>query len=1153
MRNIVILLLLFVLSMSALAASFQVTEQAYRHNNLGVALMEQYKHGEAIGEFRQALAIKPDLALARINLALAYFNSQELEEARIEAESVSKQFPGSLTVQYLQGLIARSDSRIEDAKAAFRRVLEKDPTDVGANVNLGQIFAQERLYDEARVRFQTAFDAEPYNTTAIYNLALTLQRAGDRDRAKDLLTSFQALRENGAGTSIGQNYLEQGRYAEALASTGAEGELVDPKSPKVSFKPDKKGFAAGSGSALSGFLGKKVGRDLVGLHQFYGNRAVLIDSDGDGVNELFVTDSGGQALLRRESGGKYQPLDAGDLTRVEKGERTGAVAGDFDNDGREDLFVLQEGQPKLYRNEGKDVFRDVSVEAKIPAYPFFSISCAFVDVDHDGDLDIFIAGLADLRKIAANDEAVFPIDFPKAPNLLLRNNGNGTFEDVSEAAKVIGSKGYAVAVIPTDFDNRRDIDLLIVNYGDRPTLFRNLRNSTFEDAAVESGLNCEGTWTSAAAGDFNKDGYVDFFFGRVGDVGVLAESDGRGGFLLKNAPAETRNASANQFLDYDNDGLLDLVVINDSGLVIVRNLGSAWKFERTASYLKRSKKYSVANSPFIVSADFDRDGDVDLLTRGIRANLQTFTNQGGDKNNSEALDLKGLASSRSAFGAKVEMRAGSLSQKLESYSASPMPAPSEIRFGLGRRVKPDAVRVIWTSGIVQAETEFASQASTHTPKIFEELDRKPSSCPYLYTWNGRKFEFITDFLGGGEMGNWAGPGVYHHPDSTEYVRIPPGKLQPKDGRYELRVTNELEEVMYMDKAELIAIEHDSDTDVFPNEGLGIPTFGSEILYTTRNVSTPLAVSDGFGTDILPKVKDLDLKFYDTFKHKKTRGYAEDHELTINLDDKAGFKGRTLLLMTGWTDYAFSSDNLAASQSGQSLYLPKLQVRNRQGDWTTVIDSIGISIGRPQTLVVDLTGKFLTDSREVRILTNFKTYWDKIEVDTSPDDSGSLKVTKIKPARADLSERGFSEEVRLDDNPMIGANYDKVFLFAKWKYFAGTFTRTGDVRELLDEADDNFVISKTGDEFVLSFTALPALPAGREYTFLLYADGYSKEMDINSGSPDVVFPLPFKNMSKYPYDTAVENYPMTDQRLKLFDKYNTRKVFSQLPALVGENY
>jgi hypothetical protein len=147
------------------------------------------------------------------------------------------------------------------------------------------------------------------------------------------------------------------------------------------------------------------------------------------------------------------------------------------------------------------------------------------------------------------------------------------------------------------------------------------------------------------------------------------------------------------------------------------------------------------------------------------------------------------------------------------------------------------VRVIWTSGIVQAETELSQKPKNQTARNFssfkiEELDRKPSSCPYLYTWNGERFEFITDFLGGGEMGNWKEAGAYHYPDSDEFVRITSDQLKPKNGKYEIRVTNELEEVLFLDHLRLVAVEHDAGTEVYPNEGLGIPTSENEF-YTRR--------------------------------------------------------------------------------------------------------------------------------------------------------------------------------------------------------------------------------------------------------------------------------------------------------------------------------
>ena len=270
---------------------------------------------------------------------------------------------------------------------------------------------------------------------------------------------------------------------------------------------------------------------------------------------------------------------------------------------------------------------------------------------------------------------------------------------------------------------------------------------------------------------------------------------------------------------------------------------------------------------------------------------------------------------------------------------------------------------------------------------------------------------------------------------------------------------------------------------------------------------------------------------------------------MTLDDKRGSGGKTLLLLTGWTDYAFSSDNVAAAQAGLTLQPPKLQVKNKRGEWQTVIESIGISVGRPQTVVVDLTGKFLSESREVRILTSMKTLWDKIAVDTSDSASDTLQISKLQPARANLRERGFSLEVKPDGKEPVLVDYEKVLNDGRWKYFSGNFTRLGDVLPLLSQPDDIFVISKTGDEMVLSFNEndLPPIKKGMRRTFLLYAVGYSKEMDINSASPDAVLPLPFRAMTKYPYGEN-EQFPMTEEKRKIYDEYTTRSVRTVFPRI-----
>ncbi|MCU1289806.1 MAG: putative system TPR-repeat lipoprotein [Acidobacteria bacterium] len=1112
-------------------------EEAYRANNLGVALLEQFNHKEGAEAFRRALAIDPQLKIARVNLAIALFNVPDYDAAIAEAQKAAAIAPEQPQPVYILGLIARAQNRIEDAVAAFKKVLEFDPNDVGANVNLGQIYVQQRKYSEAVAAFRLALEAEPYNTTALYNLATALLRSNGREEGQQLMTRFQTLRQSGAATNIGLNYLEQGRYAEAVTSTGAEPELVEKTVQQIVFQN------ANIGLPVSRLADSKLKNAPNKPFAYLPERAAtLFDFDNDGDLDLAeIAGNTSSVRLYRNDNGKYVDATraAGDLIKPSGSLGMGIVAGDYDNDGFTDLLVFGGKQTRLYRNTGKGVFKNETISAKIPATSVTSLSGAFADADHDGDLDVFLAGFSSAKSAEP------------AASQLLRNNGDGTFTDVSDAAK-IKAPTRAVAVIPTDFDNRRDVDFLVLNYEATPQLWRNMRDGSFQNVASEVGLNRSESWTCAAVGDYNKDNYPDFFFGRANGVGVFAVSDGRGKFTFRDAPRGTENAASAQFLDYDNDGLLDLIVNTEKSFVVSRNMGNGWtNADSTAFVIKTDSNNALKGSRQMLSGDVDGDGDVDLLTFAKNGSLHFVRNAGGEKNNSEIVRLTGRVSNKTGIGAKIDMRAGSLTQKLESYSASPAPAPSDIHFGLGKREKPDAIRVIWTSGVIQAEVEFpeAKNRIASRPLNIEELDRKPSSCPYLYTWNGEKFEFISDFLGGGEMAYSHGNGQTNTPDPEEYVRITSEQLKPRNGRYELRVTNELEEVLYLDRFELIAVDHRENTEIYPNEGLGIPTADKFILYTTGGERAPLSAFDGKKRDVTKRVRALDRNFYDSFENEKIRGYAKPHELVLTLDDRRGYNGRTLLLLTGWTDYAFSSDNVAAAQSGLALQMPKLQVRNKRGEWETVIESIGISVGRPQTVVVDLTGKFLSDSREVRIQTNMKTLWDKIAVDTSADASANLRVSRLEPRSADLRERGFSLEVKPDGKEPVLVDYNTVLNDGRWKYFSGSFTRLGSVLPLLSGADDVFVISKTGDELALAFDekALPPLEKGMKRTFLLRSIGYSKEMDINSASPDAVMPLPFRAMSKYPYG-ANEQFPMSDEKRKIYDEYTTRIVKTVFPRI-----
>jgi len=368
-------------------------------------------------------------------------------------------------------------------------------------------------------------------------------------------------------------------------------------------------------------------------------------------------------------------------------------------------------------------------------------------------------------------------------------------------------------------------------------------------------------------------------------------------------------------------------------------------------------------------------------------------------------------------------------------------------------------------------------------------------------------------------------------------------LRPRDGRYELRVTNELEEALFVDRLQLVAVDHRAGVDVYPEEGLRQER-RPFALQRVQGQRPPVRARDEHGHDVLAQIAALDRRYPDDFAILPIRGYAAPHWLELDLGADSG---AALLLLTGWTDYAFSSDNVAASHSGATMAAPSLQVKDASGAWRTVIEDLGFPVGRPQTIAVDLAGRFLSASREVRIVTNMRIAWDQIVV-ASPA-SGSTRQTKLEPLGADLRWRGFSAETTPDGREPFGYDYQRVSAFDPWKVPAGRYTREGDVRPLLRAVDDMFVISRPGDEISLSFDAraLPPLAAGWTRTFLLYAHGYSKEMNPRSAVPETVAPLPFRAMTRYPYGPD-EHFPWTHALREYDARYNTRIVTRTVPTI-----
>src|SRR5215813_252850 len=294
-------------------------ERLYRLNNIGVALMEQYKHEDAVKQFKQALERDPNFALARINLALAHFYLNDSRAAVEEARAAVKLAPDSPHAHYALAAALRNEKLYDESLAEFNKVLSIDPRDSATNIQIGQLYSQKQQYPQAIAAFQRAIESEPYNATAVYSLAQAMIRSGQAAEGQKALARFQQLRASGYATTLGNVYGEKGRYAEAVVSAGAESDLVSKEEPNVRFVEANAGInVKTSVKPLTSALGRKVNkaefndqlkRELVAP---FSSNVNLADFDGDGRPDLFVSgvDDAGKPFVKlfHNDGGKFSDV-----------------------------------------------------------------------------------------------------------------------------------------------------------------------------------------------------------------------------------------------------------------------------------------------------------------------------------------------------------------------------------------------------------------------------------------------------------------------------------------------------------------------------------------------------------------------------------------------------------------------------------------------------------------------------------------------------------------------------------------------------------------------------------------------------------------------------------------------------------------------------
>ena len=477
--------------------------------------------------------------------------------------------------------------------------------------------------------------------------------------------------------------------------------------------------------------------DLSCIVEATGAGCGLFDYDGDGDLDVYLLNGGYRKGLsdprsRRNEGTAINRLyrNDGDGTFTDATEISGlghggfamaVAAADTDNDGDLDVFVTNYGADVFYRNNGDGTFADVTREAGLENLAW-GIGSTFFDYDNDGDVDLYVGNYLtfdpEYRFFFGPDQFPGPLSYKGRADLFYRNNGDGTFTDVSQEAGIHNPDGRAMGVSSGDIDNDGDMDVMVANDAMANYLYRNNGDGTFTDIALETGVGFgqSGEATSAMGpelGDIDRDGFVDIL---VPDMQYSCLYHNQGGEFFEEVAATTGLSTVlgqyvswgGELIDYDNDGWADIFISN----------GDAHKMDAEEDCLFRNEKgrefvdvSSDAGDYFekeyvgrgAACGDYDNDGDLDLLVLNLGGPAVLLQNNGGNRNHWLIVKLQGSRSNRDGIGAKVIVQVGGMSLTEEVRSGTGYLSMSDLRlhFGLGRNERAERVEIRWPSGTVQ--------------------------------------------------------------------------------------------------------------------------------------------------------------------------------------------------------------------------------------------------------------------------------------------------------------------------------------------------------------------------------------------------------------------------------------------------------------------
>lgn len=1100
-------------------------EQYVEAFQVGVAALDADVPGMAEESLNQAVGLIPQEPAGWADRGLLYLRTGRLPDAARDLEEARRLAPEDPDVQKLLGLLNQRQGRFGEAAAHLRQAVAKDPGDVEALYRLAQIVDQEHKDgsdDEHQKLMEQILAARPNNLHVLLDRLRVAIRRGDRDAVRDTVNRLQKL-SPGWSEQVRTAFADLER---ALAGPFGKEEVLPlltfsnllrsepayPRSASEVSPPD-----AFAGNPLRTFVRLSPARStpappdteltftpepLADAPSGRWDVAVPVWPTDEGQPVVFVANA--QELRRVGSGLTLPSLP------VTPG---GLVPFDWNNDFRVDLLLAGPNGLRFYQ-QGKDgTFTDVTAKTGLPADILRGDYAAALaaDVDLDGDLDILLA-----RKTGSL--------------LFLRNNFDGTFAARPVFTDVDGARAFAWA----DFDHDGAPDAAVLDARGRLHVFANERSGQFLrwPAAVP-----DGTYLAMTAADADDDGVLDLVALRTdGTLIRLADQNKRSAWGIGElgrwaAPAGAEPASLRLLAaDLDNNGVPDLLVTGTAG-------SAAWLGGAGGTF-----QPLAASLPPRVSAavDLTGSGRLDLLALDGDGRPVRFRNAGSKNYHWQSIRFRAAAAADAqgdnrinsfGIGGEIELRTGSLIVK------RPITTPV-VHFGLGERSRADVVRIQWPNGMSQVEFRPPIDQAA----VAEQ--RLKGSCPFLFTWDGKRFVFVTDFM-------WSTPlGMYINAQdkggilqTKEWVRVRGDQLVPRNGQYEVRVNANLWETHYFDHLALHAVDHPVGTELFVDERFALEP-SQPALHLTDPTRPVARARDHFGQDVTDVVRSVDGNFLDRCGRGIYQGIASDHWVEVDLGDDAPRGGPVWLVAHGWVHPTDSSINYALEQGQHPR--PRalaLEVPDGNGGWKVAKDRIGFPAGKNKTVLLRLDGlEGPGVSRRFRLRTNMEIFWDALHYARGRNDAEAVK-TELPALVADLRPRGILKMSRANPSSPELPDYDQVVARGQaWRDLIGYHTRFGDVRELIETVDDRYAILTAGDDVALRFAAPPGPPPGRVRDFIWVSDGWVKDGDLNTRFGKTVLPLPAHDLKSY--DTPprrLEDDPVYLRHRKDWAVFHTRHV------------